>query len=384
MEKRYGAGMGNLVCYAVVTPGLEVLAADELNELAAHDVKTSAGGVSFTTSMDGLFRINLRSRICTRIVLRLASFRALSFPELYNRSRKTAWELYIGPHTAISVRAACSGSKLMHSGRAEQALADAIRDRLGFEPNHAVGEGECEQQILLRIDNNRCTISLDSSGERLDRRGYRLHSGKAPLRETITAAILRWAAWQREEPLLCPMCGSGTFAIEAAWLATKRASGLDHVFPFASWPSLKEKRWQRARSKAASMQQDGVQTCIVASELDASILAQAEDNAATAGVGDMICFEQRDVRTLTLPEQCETAGVIVCNPPYGNRVKGDVLALYAALGRQFREQFSGWRMAVIVPDGQCEKALGLQVKKQLKFRHGGKWVRVLCIDNHGN
>ncbi len=376
--------MGNLVCYAVVTPGLEALAADELNELAAHDVKTEAGGVSFTTTMDGLFRINLRSRICTRILLRLASFRALSFPELYNKSRKTAWEHYIDPHTAISVRASCSGSKLMHSGRAEQALADAIRDRLGFDTKGAIDAEDGEQQILLRIDNNRCTISLDSSGERLDRRGYRLHSGKAPLRETIAAAILRWAEWQREEPLLCPMCGSGTFAIEAAWLATKRAPGLDHVFPFASWPSLKEKRWQRARSKAEAMQQGEIQACIVASELDSAILAQAKENASTAGVGGIICFEQRDVRTLTVPKQCETAGVIVCNPPYGNRVKGNVLSLYRALGRQFKEQFSDWRMTVIVPDKQCEKALGLQVKKQLKFRHGGKWVRLLCVDNHGN
>ena len=380
MEKRYGAAMGNLVCYAVVTPGLERLAADELNELAAHDVKTAAGGVAFTTSMDGLFRINLRSRICTRILLRLASFRALSFPELYNRSRKIAWEAYIGPHTSISVRAACSGSKLMHSGRAQQALADAIGDRLGFKPDHAAAEQECEQQILLRIDNNQCTISLDSSGERLDRRGYRLHAGRAPLRETIAAAILRWAAWQRDEPLVCPMCGSGTFAMEAAWLATKRAPGLDHLFPFASWPSLKEKRWQRARAKAASMQQGGIRPCIVASELDAAILAQAEENAATAGAGDMICFEQRDVRTLTAPKQCETAGLMVCNPPYGKRIKGGVLSLYAALGRQFREQFEGWRMVVIAPDGQCEKALGLKVKKQLKFRHGGSWVRALYIE----
>jgi len=374
-------GMGNLVCYAVVVPGLESIAADELSELAAHDIKIETGGVSFTASMDGLFRINLRSRICTRILLRLASFRALSFPELYNRSKKVAWERYIGPDTAISVRAACSSSKLMHSGRAEQALADAVRDRLGFDVTDVMDEKAGDQQILLRIDNNRCTISLDSSGERLDRRGYRLHAGRAPLRETIAAAILRWGQWQGDMPLVCPMCGSGTFAIEAAWLAIQRASGLDHAFPFASWPSFKAKRWQRARCKAAAMQQGGVRPCIVASDLDATILAQAECNAATAGVGDMIRFELQDVRSLTLPERCETAGLMVCNPPYGKRVKGDVLSLYKALGKQFRAQFPGWRMVVIAPDQQCEKALGLKVMKRLKFRHGGTWVRALCVDN---
>jgi len=382
--------MGNLNCYAVVVPGLETVAADELNALAAHDVKVEAGGVSFTTTMDGLFRINLRSRISTRILIRLASFRALSFPELYNKSKKVAWELYIGPQTAVSVRASCSSSKLMHSGRAEQALTDAVHDRLGFETKDAAGE----QQILLRVDNNQCTISLDSSGERLDRRGYRIHSGKAPVRETIAAAILHWAQWQNDEPLLCPMCGSGTFAIEAAWLATKRASGLDHIFPFASWPSLKEKRWQRASSKAVAMQHDEQHPCILASDLDAAILTQAKENAAGAGVGDKIQFKRLDVRRLgelrlnelkqdtfkkTGSEHRSGSGLIVCNPPYGDRVKGDIKSLYGSLGVVFRQHFSGWSMAIIVPDQACEKALGLKPMKRIKFKHGGKWVQALYI-----
>ena len=119
--------MGNLSCYAVVTPGLEAIAAAELNELAAHEVILEEGGVSFVTTMDGLFRINLRSRIATRILIRLAVFRALSFPELYNKSRKVAWERYFGPQTSLNMRASCHGSKLMHSGRAENVVADAVR-----------------------------------------------------------------------------------------------------------------------------------------------------------------------------------------------------------------------------------------------------------------
>ncbi len=364
--------MGNLNCYAVVVPGLEAIAADELNALAAHEVKADACGVSFTATMDGLFRINLRSRICTRILIRLASFRAMSFPELYNKSKKVAWEQYIGANTSVSVRVSCSHSKLMHSGRAELALSDAIGDRLGFEAKDAANE----QQILLRIDNNQCTISLDTSGERLDRRGYRIHSGKAPVRETIAAAILQWMEWQPDEPLLSPMCGSGTFAIEAAWMAQKRASGLEHVFPFTHWPLLKEKRWQRALDKARAMHAEQ-SARIFASELDAGILKQAQENAAQAGVADMITFQRLDARKMTVPDNDSAPGLIVCNPPYGDRVKSDVKSLYASLGDVFKQQFMGWRMAVMVPDPLCEKALGLKVRGRLKIKHGGKWVHVL-------
>jgi len=368
--------MGNLNCYAVVVPGLEAIAADELNELAAHDVRADAGGVSFTTTMDGLFRINLRSRICTRILIRLASFRALSFPELYNKSKKVVWEHYIGAHTSVSVRVSCSHSKLMHSGRAEQALADAVSDRLGFafETQGAAHE----QQILLRIDNNQCVISLDTSGERLDRRGYRLHSGKAPVRETIAAAILRWLAWQPDEALLLPMCGSGTFAIEAAWMAQKRASGLDHTFPFSHWPSLKQKRWHRALDKTRAMHTEQA-VSIFASELDPGILKQAKENATHAGVVDVIRFQRLDVRKLTPPDDFSPPGVIICNPPYGDRIKANAHALYRSLGEVFQQQFSGWRIALIAPDSSCEKALGLKVRGRLKIKHGGKWVHVLRL-----
>ncbi len=376
--------MGNLSCYAVVVPGLETMAGDELNELAAHDVKVEEGGVSFTTTMDGLFRINLRSRIVTRVLIRLTSFRAMSFPELYNKSRKVAWEHYIGSQISVSVRASCKASKLMHSGRAEQAVSDAVRDRLGMQPQKdAAGAIDAhnmdnEQQILLRIENNQCTISLDTSGERLDRRGYRLHSGKAPVRETIAAAMLRWMEWGIDEPLLSPMCGSGTFAIEAAWMAEKRAPGLNHAFPFIHWPIFKQKRWHRAVDKARAMQFSSPAR-IIASELDAGILKQARENAALAGVGDVISFEQLDVCRLTVPENISAPGLIVCNPPYGDRVKVDVKSLYKTLGAVFSQQFPGWRMAVMVPDQICENALGLKVKERFKIKHGGRWVHVLHV-----
>jgi putative N6-adenine-specific DNA methylase len=378
--------MGKLSCYAVVVPGLEAIVADELKELAAHDVQVEQGGISFNTTMDGLFRINLRARCVTRILLRLAEFKALSFPELYNKTGRVPWQRYITHKTEVDVRASCHASKLMHSGRTEQAVADAIRDRCQQQKVAKVWlklqqseENSVRQQIRVRLHNNVCTLSLDTSGDRLDRRGYRLHSGKAPLRETIAASILRWMDWHADQPLLSPMCGSGTFAIEAAWMAEKRASGSRHLFPFVHWPTFRGKRWRRVADKTVAMQCKP-DARIIATELDAGIIRQARGNAEQAGVGDVIHFEQLDVRKLSVPENILSHGLIVCNPPYGDRIKGNVTALYKDIGYVFRTSFSGWRMAVIVPDQGCEKALALQVQRRLKIKHGGKWVHVLHVE----
>jgi len=365
--------MEKLSCFAVTVPGLEAIVADELSELSAHDIVQEAGGVSFNASIDALFRINLRSSCATRIVVRLARFKALTFPELYNRVRKIAWQKYIGDGVTVDVKASCHHSKLLHSGRAKQAVLDGIVASEGMGTQRA---GESVQQIMLRIDDDICTVSIDTSGERLDRRGYRKHSGFAPLRETIAAALLRWMEYKPEQPLLAPMCGSGTFAVEAALIAEKKAAGSGHVFPFLHWPSLKQKRWQRVLKKTEAMTVEAKAT-ILATDIDAGVLAQARKNARLAGVDKLIHFEQLDVHKLTAPEDASQPGLLVCNPPYGDRVKGDVRALYRSLGELFAERFEGWKMVVIVPDQGCEHALGRPAKRRLKIKHGGKWVYAL-------
>lgn len=374
--------MGNLSCFAVVVPGLEAVAAEELAALSAHDIEAEEGGVRFSTSMDGLFRINLRSRCSTRILLRLAGFRTLSFPELYNKSGRVAWERYVGPDVRPDVRASCHSSRLLHSGRVEQAVIDAIRDRCakhGIRSGGGVQE-DFRQQVLVRLEQDICTLSLDSSGERLDRRGYRLASGRAPLRETIAAGILQWMEWQPGEPLLSPMCGSGTFAIEAALMARQVPANIGRDFAFLHWPACRDKEWQRVLARAKSMQRDA-DVHIFASDNDAEIIEQARANADRAGVLGNIHFSVLDARKLTMPEAGLKPGLIVCNPPYGDRVKTDVRGLYGELGRLFTERFPGWRMAVLVPDQGCENALGVAVKRRLKLKHGGKWVHVLHVES---
>jgi len=356
-------------------PGMEAIAAAELATLSAHDINSVAGGVEFSGSMDTMMRVNLRARCITRVLLRLASFKALSFPELYNKSKRVEWQRYLAEGAQLSLRASCHGSRLLHSGRVEQAVFDAICDEC-MPVTASTGDGT-GQQILVRVDKDQCTISIDCSGERLDRRGYRLHSGMAPLRETIAAAMLQWMQWQPEEVLLTPMCGSGTFAIEAALMATRIAPGLTHDFAFLHWPSLKQKRWQRVKEKAKAMAVMP-QINIQASDVDGRMLAQARQNAKDADVSELINFSVLDIARLT-PPAAALDGLMIVNPPYGGRIEADVRALYAMLGKVFKERFSGWRMMVIVPDHGCERALGVTVKRRLKVKHGGRWVHMLHL-----
>ena len=371
---------GQLSCFAVVVPGLEKIGAAELTALAAHGVQVAEGGVGFSGSQDALCRVNLRARSITRVLVRLKGFKALSFPELFNKSLKVAWDRYIPGGHAVQVRAACHHSRLMHSGRVEKAVLDAITEKLTLAGvSISSSEADDAQQVAVRLENDRCTISIDSSGDRLDRRGYRLLSGHAPIRETMAAGILQWMEWKPDEPLLVPMCGSGTFAIEAALMGQGRAVNLAHDFALLHWPMLHQKRWKRVLDKAAGMQRD-VALHIEATDIDEAVLTQAMANAQQAGVGDVVRFERRDVRTLQ-PLQAGEGGLIVCNPPYGERIKGDVINLYRDIGALLQQEaFAGWRMAVIAPDKECEQALGLKAKRHLKIKHGGLWVRVLHLE----
>lgn len=359
--------------FGVCPVGFEAIAAAELAELSAHDIRAEHGGVHFSGSQELMFRANLRARCLTRILLRLASFKALSFPELYNKSRKSFWDRYIDPPAGVAVHASCHASRLMHSGRVEQTVAAAIAD-LGLPvAGNAVKD---MQNIYARFENDVCTLSLDTSGERLDRRGYRQLPGAAPMRETIAAGLLRWMEWQPEETLMVPMCGSGTIAIEAAWIAMRQAPNPERSFPFETWPSLQRKHWLTAREKAAGMVRP-LQARIHASDLDGNILAMARANAATASI-DGIVFAQADMREL---EPVGGSGLMILNPPYGGRIGGtDAGQLYRQIGERLRSRFAGWRKLVITPDADCERRLGMKVRRRLPFLHGGLHVQALDLD----
>lgn len=358
--------------YAVVIPGLEPIAAAELAELSAHEIDVEEGGVAFSGTMETMFRINLRSRTITRVLLRLKRFTALTLDEFVKHASTLDWGRYLTPESGVTTHASCRASRLNHSGRVEEAIG-ALLEGSGYRRS----DENNLQSVHIRIDNNRCRISIDTSGERLDRRGWRLEGGKAPVRESLAAAVLRWMEWSYDEPLMVPMCGSGTFAIEAATMGLKMAPGLSHAFPFLHWPSVKEKAWKRMSEKSGAMKGYDNALQITASDINPEAVAIAGRNVERAGVEKAIVFEQKDARKLARPEG--QAGVLVLNPPYGRRIDTNVARLYADLSRIYRDEFAGWRAAIFSPDRDCEKALNLPVRKRLRVRHGGRWIDILHV-----
>ncbi len=360
--------------YAIVIPGLEAVAAKELDELSAHEIRIDSGGVHFAGTMEIMFRVNLRSRCVTRVLLRLKRFTAMTLDGLRDRAEQIEWGQFLNHESKISIHASCHSSRLMHTAKIEHEICEVIR-KAGFPPD----SGEGKQQVFVRIENNRCLLSIDTSGERLDRRGYRLESGKAPVRETVAAGVLRWMGWMPDETLLVPMCGSGTFAIEAAMAGIKQASGMIHEFPFLAWPQLKQKSWERVFRRTQAMRRcDTSSLSIYASDINPDAIEITARNADRAGVKKFIHIEKRNIKELSTPEHGHP-GLIVCNPPYGQRIDTNVHALYAALGKIYKKDFSDWRMAVFSPDRRCEKHLGLPVKHRLKIKHGGKWINILHV-----
>jgi putative N6-adenine-specific DNA methylase len=321
-----------------------------------------------------MFRVNLRSRSVTRVLLRLKRFTALSLNDIRQRVLQVDWGKFLDSECAIHIQASCHASRLMHTGKIEHEIAEAIKHS-GFAHN----SGKQPRKIYIRIVNNRCLLSIDTSGERLDRRGYRHESGKAPVRETLAAAVLQWMEWKADEPLMVPMCGSGTFAIEAAMAGIRQAPGLTHEFPFLTWPQLKQKGWERVLKRTQTMiRRDITSLPVYASDINPDAIRITRRNAQRAGVEELIRIEQHDVKELSGPAD-GGPGVMVCNPPYGQRINTNVHALYAALGSLYRKSYDGWRMAVFSPDAACEQALGLNVKRRLKIKHGGKWINILHI-----
>jgi len=359
--------------YAIVIPGLEEVAAKELEQLSAHEIKLDNGGIHFSGTMETLFRINLRSRTVTRVLLRLKRFTAMTLHEIKTHCEEIDWAQFLSADSSVTVHASCHKSKLMHTKKLEDEIFSVI-GKLGLSSK----EGGAPQQIFIRIENNRCLLSIDTSGERLDRRGYRLESGKAPVRETLAAGVLRWMEWSPEEPLMVPMCGSGTFAIEAALAAIKQSLNT-HEFAFLTWPKLKKKAWEKVLKKSKEMASgDHDPIAIFASDLNLNAVGISQRNAERAGVASLIQIEKKDVREIANPSE-EKTGLIICNPPYGDRIDADVRGLYVVLGKVFKERFDGWRMVVFSPEKVCEKALGLSIKKKLKIKHGGRWIYLLHV-----
>jgi putative N6-adenine-specific DNA methylase len=365
--------------FAITAPGLEMITARELHALGAGEARALEGGVSFRASPHLLYSANLRLRTASRVVVRASAFEATAFHELERRAKKVRWDELIAPNQRVSLRVTCRKSKLYHSDAVAERVAGAISasvkgarvvDDAGDE-----SEGE-EQLILVRLLHDRCTISVDSSGALLHRRGYRQAVAKAPMRETLAAAMLLASGWDGSVPLLDPMCGSGTIAIEGALIARRIAPGLERRFAFERWPGFDAATWKEIVTGARAEVLAKSPVVIQASDRDAGAIEAARSNAERAGVGADIEFAVRPISSITPPHD---AGLVATNPPYGVRV-GDadrVRNLYAQFGKVIAEKCPGWSVSMASADAKLERQTGIGFKPLLHTSNGGIRIRIV-------
>jgi putative N6-adenine-specific DNA methylase len=336
--------------FVVTAPGLEDLARAELAAigLEGHPV---AGGVEFAGRLHEAYRANLHLRTAGRILMRLAAFTTTHFSELEQQAADIPWELHLKPGTLGRVRVAVHHCRLHHTDGIAERVRLGVGKRLASIPA-AGADPAAAQQIFVRGEDDRFTVSLDSSGDHLHLRGVKTHPGRAPLRETIAAAALMRAGYTGAEPLVDPMCGTGTFSLEAALVAKRIPAGWFRDFAFTGWPAHRPQRWAHLRRTAGEGVRTLPQQRIFASDIDPVACRALEECLPAHGLGDAVRVQAADFFRLDpgdLP--ISEPGLVVVNPPYGRRLgtPAESHDLVGAVLARLRDRFRGWRFVLVAP-----------------------------------
>lgn len=362
-----------LDCYAITPPGVEALTAAELTALGMPPAGTEPGGVAFRATLPQVAIANLELRTASRLLVRVATFHASAFHELERRAGRLPWEAYVPPGAGIAFRVTSRKSKLYHQDAIAERLAGAAARRV---PGAHLSRADDAQRFVVRLFRDDCTVSADASGAHLHQRGYRLATAKAPLRETLAAAMLLAVRWSGAVPLVDPLCGSGTIPIEAALVARRVAPGLRRGFALEGWPSFDPAAHRAAVARAKERVLPRAPAPIVGADRDAGAIEAATGNAGRAGVLEDIAFRRAAVSALEPPPG---PGVVVTNPPYGVRVgrSRDLRDLYARLGQVLRRRCPGWGVALLSARAELTAQTGLDLSTALSTTNGGLRVRLL-------
>jgi len=358
--------------FVITTPGLEQICRQELASIGIECPVPVAGGVAFRGGLRDLYLANLQLRTASRVLVRCGNFSARDFPTLYRRLVRLPWGRFIKPGTECEVRVSCHRSRLSHTGRVAETTQEAIRKALGAP----AGVAGAAQKIYLRIEDDNCLVSLDSSGELLHRRGYRVANVAAPLRENLAAACLLMLGYTGSQPLIDAMTGSGTFAIEAALIALRRAPGAGRNFAFMNWPKYRQGLWQQLLLQARQQERGGLAAAISAVDSNPQAVAAAGQNLQAAGLAGQVQLDCQPFQELVAPEE---PGLLICNPPYGERLGSNagLQALYHDLGRVYGRTFGHWQGALVCPENDLVRATGIPFVSQLQFSNGGIRVSLL-------
>ncbi|MCU0844769.1 MAG: hypothetical protein MUC76_07575 [Spirochaetes bacterium] len=372
--------------FAVVQPGFEDLAIEELRELEIADGFSAAeGGIEFEARLDACYRVNLCSRIVTRVLMRLDRFSATHFERLRAKTTAFPWELYLSEKAPAAFSVSCGKSRLYHTGRIEEEVRAGIVERLAVYgktlPADGVDDAAPAQTVFVRFENDLCDLSLDSSGAPLYRRGYKTHVAQAPLRETIAAALLRASGIERCDTLVDPMCGSGTFCIEAAHIWSGRCPGIARPFAFELWPAFRPAAFAHLKKtscrETAAASTDAAKR-IHCADIDPAAVEATGGNARRAGMEGVVLPRKESFFAAVpdIPPGAKT--LLMLNPPYGERIpRRNLAAFYRRIGETIRARYAGCAYCVIVPGIEIEKALSLPWDRKIVFMNGG--IRVAAV-----
>ena len=359
--------------FLATAPGLEAVLREEVVALRFRAAKQIAGGVTINGNWRDAWRANLEVRGANKVLARIDAFRVSRLDSLEKRARRVAWGDVLRPDIPFRVEAACKASKIYHSGAAAQRIERAIRDELG-----APVADDAAVTIMARIENDLCTISVDTSGELLHKRGFKVAVNKAPMRETMAALFLRQCGYVGTEPVVDPMCGSGTFVIEAAEIAAGLKPGRERAFAFEQLATFDAAAWAEMRTATP---RTASELRFYGSDRDAGTIEMSRANAARAGVANITEFNQHAVSDLVPPPG--SPGLVIVNPPFGDRIgdKSRLQALYRALGETLKARFAGWRVGLITNDGTLARATGLPFKPTgAPVANGGLRVTLYATD----
>lgn len=353
---------------ATATFGLESVVAKELKELGYEDLKVENGRVTFTGDEYDIVTTNIWLRTADRVLLKVAEFKAESFEELFQGTLKVDWGEIIPQNGKMHVVGKSVKSKL-HSvpdcqSIVKKAVVEGMRNKYKvdwFEEDGPV------YKIEVAILKDIVTLSIDTSGAGLHKRGYRENAGEAPIKETLAAALVMLSNWKPDMQLADPFCGSGTIPIEAALIAKNIAPGLNRSFVSEEWHIIPKNIWEDTRNHARN-QINNLEFRILASDIDGRVLRTARDNAARAGLSDYIAFQRLPAEEFSSKKK---NGVIICNPPYGERLGDSKLVdeIYRNLGRLFKE-LADWSFYVITSNEDFQKSFGLKADKNRKLYNG--------------
>ncbi|MFA5524528.1 MAG: class I SAM-dependent RNA methyltransferase [Tissierellales bacterium] len=361
--------MENIQLIASSTFGLEAVVKREVEQLGYKGITVENGKVTFNSDESGIPKANLWLRTADRVLLKMGEFKALSFEELFQGTKALPWDQWITEDGEFTVTGKSVNSKLYSvpdcQAIVKKAVVEKLKDKYKTEWFKEDGP---KYTIQVSILKDIAVLTINTSGEGLHKRGYRVKNVDAPIKETLAAAIVKLSYWNSGRVLLDPFCGSGTIAIEAAMIGKNIAPGLQRSFASEEWPRLGKTLWKEARKEAFKAINQDLDIKIYASDINPKAIEAAKENAYEAGVDECITFEIKDAPKVSIHDDY---GVIICNPPYGERLgeKGEVEDLYIEMGKVFKK-LDTWSIYVITSNEDFEKLYGKKADKKRKLFNG--------------